>query len=103
MTELSPTAQVAPSVFHRKWSRGVAGLDCNTYEATLQFESLSPPGFAAGQSPHGPALKNDDDAPPKAHRPTKAPAAAGAGSPRTFIFCLENAVCTDSHRRQCSE
>ena len=32
--------EVAPRVFQREWSRGVAALDCNTYEATLSFKSL---------------------------------------------------------------
>ena len=30
----------APGVFQRKWSKGVAALDCNAYEATLSFGSL---------------------------------------------------------------
>jgi hypothetical protein len=32
--------EVAPAVFRRKWSKGVATLDCNTYEASLPFPSL---------------------------------------------------------------
>lgn len=34
--------EAAPGVFSRKWSKGVAALDCNTYEATLPFPSLPP-------------------------------------------------------------
>jgi hypothetical protein len=30
-------SEVSPLIFQRKWSKGVAALDCNTYEATLAF------------------------------------------------------------------
>jgi len=33
-------SEAAPGVFTRRWSRGVATLDCNTFEATLAFKSL---------------------------------------------------------------
>lgn len=33
--------EVTKGVFQRRWSKGVAALDCNTYTATLQFKSLA--------------------------------------------------------------
>lgn len=32
--------EVKEGVFQRKWTKGVAALDCNTYEATLDFKQL---------------------------------------------------------------
>ena len=34
-------AEVSPGVFQRKWSKGVAALDCNTYTGTLPFHPIA--------------------------------------------------------------
>ena len=33
--------EIEPSVFRRKWSKGYAQLDCNTYHAELSFPLVS--------------------------------------------------------------
>jgi hypothetical protein len=33
--------EVKPGMFERKWTKGVAALDCNSYEATLSFNSFA--------------------------------------------------------------
>ena len=33
--------EIEPSVFQRKWSKGYAQLDCNTYHAELSFPLVS--------------------------------------------------------------